>query len=240
LRRSKKNSKRGNHQPDHRKGISTPPPKVMCNIPNPLPIRQEATTEENKRYADEANDRGAHLRAAEKLNKITVGGIAITFIGLFFVGLSYQQSRRALELDQRAWIVPFEDSTETLDGGGTYFKVLFKNTGHTPGLRVHAWIGTTSDLKYISDQDPIGDGSEHGTILLAPEGHGNTSTADHPLTDTQIEEIRHGARVYIYGTIAYYDIFKNPHWTQFCTFPAPNLKAFGPCPKHNTTDDEKK
>jgi len=149
------------------------------------------------------------------------------------IELTHQQIR----LDQRAWVVPSETVADKASGG-TYFKVTFKNSGHTPALRTHAWIGTTPGLSKVPNADPIRKKDPVDSFALAPGGTGNTSTPT--FTDAEIEPIRHGARFYIYGTVAYADVFGKNHWSQFCFYPGLDLKGFGPCSKHNTTDDAPK
>lgn len=163
---------------------------------------------------------------------------------LFAIGyaiITYFQWRdvsKNFRTDERAWVVPSDAIDEKTSTGETYFKVTFKNSGHTPALRTHAWIGTTPDFNKIPDRDPIVIKGQIDSLVLAPEGTGNTSTP--PFPDEVIDSIRHGARLYIYGTVAYGDVFGKDHWSQFCFYPGFDMKGFGPCSKHNTTDDAPK
>ena len=148
------------------------------------------------------------------------------------------ESSKAFTVDERAWVAPITTdlrSEAAQNGPGTIFVVPFSNTGRTPALKVHAWINRTKAPQQITDTDPITD--KEG-ILLPPQGVGNTSTADIPILAGDVDMIKNnGLMLFVYGTIAYRDIFGKDHWTQFCFYPGPNLKSFGPCDKHNRTDD---
>jgi hypothetical protein len=173
----------------------------------------------------------------------TVKDLLETVAFIFAIGYAvvtffqWQDARRNFKTDERAWVLPLVPSAEKTDSGDTYFKIPFKNTGHTPALRVHAWIGTTPNFAAIPNTDPIATGNDVDSSVVAPDGIGNTSTMQTPFKDISLDPIRHGARLYIYGTIAYNDVFGIAHWSQFCVYPGMNLQSFGPCSKHNTTDD---
>jgi hypothetical protein len=161
----------------------------------------------------------------------------VTCAYIIFAGLQWKVMSRQLDLmhvDQRAWLAPVEVTSEPL-GSGTIFKVLFRNTGKTPGIDVSAWINRTTSLPQITALDPGSPNKVAG--LFAPNAVGNTSTSDVPIGAKDVEAIGKGLHVYIYGTIRYGDIFKKQHWTQFCYFPGPDLKSFGSCPIHNGCDD---
>lgn len=215
----------------------------MFKIPNPMPVQVQPTTEDNQRHAKEENYHGRQTELASSLNWITgiaavitlVGVIASLAIGIFNIS----SSRKALETDQRAWVMT-EPSVTEKNSGGTYFKVPFRNTGHTPALHTHAWINSTGDYSRIPERDPVGNSENVPNFVVGPNDTGNTSTFDNPLSDSDVQKIAAGARLYIYGTIAYDDVFGKSHWTQFCVYPGTDLKGFGPCAKHNTTDDEHK
>jgi hypothetical protein len=238
-----KRRKKGAHRSNGTKGNGSPPaPKEnhMLQIPNPLPIKHEETSTEKGQYTEQKTNRAAQLGQAKLLNWITAVGVGIAILTLIGLICSVQQSRHALEFNERAWILPTMPVVEQTETGETYFKIPFKNTGHTPALRTHAWIGTVGDFNKITTADPIGDADKTGNFVVPPDGTGNTSTIDDPIDKGFVDQIKNGATLYIYGTIAYVDIFGNSHWTQFCVYPGRDLKAFAPCSKHNTTDDEQK
>jgi hypothetical protein len=208
----------------------------MLQIPNPLTIRREETASDKEQYAEQKDNRAAQLRQAKALNWITAIGVGVAVFALCGLIYNVRQSRRAMEINERAWVVPTKATTEQNDKGDFSFKIPFTNTGRSPALLTHAWIGTTPNLSTIAKSDPIAAGDGHDSYVLAPDGVGNTSTAT--FTAESLEPIRHGAHLYIYGTIVYQDVFGKSHWTQFCFYPGEDLKGFGPCPKHNTTHDE--
>jgi hypothetical protein len=147
---------------------------------------------------------------------------------------------RSFKVDERAWVAPIITairSEPAKKGNGTIFVVPFSNTGKTFALHVHAWINRTANPNQVGDDrnDPAAP-----WILLAPGGVGNTSTADFPIAPSDVQSIKNGLRVYVYGTIWYRDIFRKDqrdHWTQFCIYPGPDLKSFGPCDRHNEADE---
>lgn len=178
---------------------------------------------------------------------VSIFTVLIFFAGVFYTIFAALQwctmresnriNREALVSVQRAWVIPFEVSPEALpsDPTKTIFKVVFRNTGHTPAPRTHAWIAGTSDLQSIPATNPV-EPSDAGAMLIGPDGIGNTSTQN-PYSPEAIRLIKSGVRLYLYGTIWYYDVFGKHHWTQFCYYPGTDLKGFGPCPIHNTCDD---
>lgn len=186
--------------------------------------------------------RGFHLHR-EKPKITDFGMVGLTLLvafAAFWSAWSFQKqltdSRNTFAVAQRAWVAPITTelrSESAQNGMGTVFVVPFSNTGKTPAFKVHAWVNWTTILGQITDADPIAD--KEG-MLLPPQGVGNISTP--PVLPADVERIKFGYRLYVYGTIKYRDIFGNDHWTQFCFYPGQDLKGFGPCDNnHNGTDD---
>ncbi len=147
-----------------------------------------------------------------------------------------RDSREASKLENRAWIAPITSKIHTEMGqSGIIFNVPFTNSGKTPALHVSAWIGAVGDFKDIGFGEPS---RGHADELLGLDQVGNTSTV--PFPSDVIQKIQSGATLYVFGTIWYDDIFGGKHWTQFCFYPGRDMKSFGPCGKHNGTDDNPK
>jgi len=202
-----------------------------------------STSKENDTIAKDKEDKSKCKNKINFPSWITAFcTVAIAIITGFYTHYASEQvaqmkvvvknANNQLRLEQRAWVAPFNISSEAI-GNKTIFKVLFKNTGKTPALNVTAWINRTDRLDQITSIDPYS--LEPGFILIQ-EGVGNTSTSDSPIEARDVEAIKHGLQIYVYGTIRYQDIFGEGHWTQFCYFVGPDLKAFGACKTHNSCD----
>ena len=122
-------------------------------ISQPFTIRLEATTDENQQYAEQRASRDAHLRAAQRLNKITIGSGLIAIVSLVILGISIWQSRTTFQMGQRAWILvnainlPITEDKRLVDFSTTSttpITFVVKNFGLSPGL--HFWSETTSQL----------------------------------------------------------------------------------------------
>ncbi len=196
----------------------------------------EAKVQQNKatKTADEIT-----ADATKWMMRFTFVLAAVGILTVIFLRCQLEEARGNDALASRAWIAPVSTalrSEASKVGDGTIFVVPYSNTGKTPAFNVNSWINRTDSLEKIGDMDPVG---SKANMLLAPDGIGNTSTADIPIAPTDVEHIKAGTlTVYIYGTISYEDVYGKAHWTQFCFYPGADLKSFGPCGKHNTTDDK--
>jgi hypothetical protein len=191
--------------------------------------------------AEEKTSQRKHEKR-ELINLRVQWGILVAVAG--YTLISYLQlidTKKAFIVGERAWVAPVSTglrSEPAKVGSGTIFVVPYTNTGKTLALHVRSWINRTDipHLQQITDSDPIGTGG--GYAILPPGSVDNTSTSGIPITESDVKGIKRGAiHVFIYGTISYDDIFGKSHWTQFCFYPGPDLNSFGPCDRHNRTDD---
>jgi hypothetical protein len=258
----RKHNKEKRYSAEREEAVAHPPANIVFNIPNPLPVRQEPSADDKQRYANEKTSRDEQLRTAQRLNKITAGGVALALISLLFVWFSYQQSRQTLELDQRAWLeyaktpdAPNSQRRTIQFQAGQPFsvQVLFKNTGKTPARNLVATVFLdTFGASEAVPLDHVGKSYTHETItagILTPNDefgpilvvrHG----ADHSVTlvtSEQVGALASGKFYFaIYGVISYDDIFGVHHWTNFCDWNGVGAGPFNTyqCTEYNDVDSD--
>lgn len=134
---------------------------------------------------------------------------------------AFDSATKQAEITQRPWIGiasvdPF--SLSPSDSFGLRFNVV--NTGRTPGLNVRTVIVLRS-LPVKERFSPIMGAVPAGTIQSAsailPNGTLFIETPRYPLAQAQIDAIKGGTIIlYVYGQIAYFDVFGADHITKFC------------------------
>jgi hypothetical protein len=183
---------------------------------------------ENKRRTDEQADRSAQIGAANSLNIITLIGTVGGLIGILFLYLNFRQSVKALEIDQRPWLIVTDLSYDEIPQPGKPLLVMVKlvNTGKTPAFESVIEVSTSLIPK---DREPEANTSAAGPIrfgMLAPSGiysplffvfRDPMTGANAPIPADKFEDLQSGTLVnFIYGKITYRDAFKSDHWTKFC------------------------
>ena len=229
-----------------------------CNIPNPLTVRVERSSGEGKRYAEEKEDRAtqismaqAQIRVGKVLNWITGAGTAVGLATLFFLYLSLRESRKALEVDQRAWISTFKvcgtvpgalssspEMCPDISSGSspTGANAFYKNTGKTPALRFRVFTSWAPKEVQIpdSDADPAGLSDSYPILIVAPNAVENS--APH-IPKGVVDGVNQGnSGGFVFGTIWYDDIFGKHHSIQFCAEIGPKFNFFPACSVHHDTD----
>jgi hypothetical protein len=158
-------------------------------------------------------------------------------------------SRRAMEIDQRAWVgtnvvgivnAPIEANKPIIVG------VNYLNTGKTPALEVDAFmnppelmVSSAAQFNFSKFNPPPGKGNS----VLFPGASNHLQEAvreiPHGVPQPLIEDIKNGATtISVYGTIRYHDIFsKEEHWTHFCLLYSAPKNGFVYCNTYNDTDD---
>lgn len=168
---------------------------------------------------------------------------------------SSKQSKASLDstienfhLDQRAWVGVSEISpAEYVEGGiKVYVKdgqkikgeVIIKNTGKTPAFKVRTLI----TLHYLKSGEKIVIDKKELTTLSASNrimhpgmtGYLQTSELPGVPNKADIENIvNRRFFVYITAFITYEDVFKRPHFTEYCAVLMPDLGSFGLCKTNN-------
>jgi hypothetical protein len=179
--------------------------------------------------------------------------ISVLVLVAYFVQACYM--RRAMRVDQRAWVsIPFPSSFPL---NGTTIPVITQiiNSGKTPAkgllVDVFASIFTKDDKPAVGDfsvghpherlhapgvvfpRDPVPVNISVGTYL--PEGGERATVPD----DALRQDIANGTRyILFFGRATYSDVFGVEHYTQFCTgsgsgIPSDTLKS---CLSYNDVD----
>lgn len=231
--------------------------KHTPHSPATVIVVQEALCQEHpdRRENDEmkATDQNPPPRNPPNwLERVTVF-IAVLALLAYFTQAYYM--RRAMRVDQRAWIsIPFPNSFP-LNGTSIPVVTQIINSGKTPakGLLVDIFVSvfnkgdkpTVGDFSIghphervhapgvVFPRDPVPVNVSVGTYL--PEGGKETTVPDEPLR----QDIAGGKRfILFYGRATYRDVFDIQHYTQFCTgsgfgTPSEVLKA---CLEYNDVD----
>lgn len=228
-----KKKKKHQQPPNHSERVSTPPQEPVIKIPNPLPVQIQSSTEQNQQYSDEKSNRDALLRAAQRLNRITIAGAVIAFGSLIILYLSIRQSRQTFEAGQRAWALIDVVNLETPLNitVASPLSLVLKNVGQSPALHVHSdgderLTGEHCKgyklIKPLTHTDmPLGPGQR---IMLPDFSMG-------PVKQSCLDELDAGTSTYeVSGTIYYEDIFKAAHKTIYCVLYDRKTKNVIGCP----------
>jgi hypothetical protein len=128
---------------------------------------------------------------------------------------------RQVTVEQRAWvgINAIRIRTEFRPEEPIRFEVRSENTGRTPALNVVIKKIVSSDPPNQETIDIPIDELEPTKIVISPGNKFSGLTKPVRLTETEIEAIKENrARIYIFGTIYYEDIFDRGHKTTYCAF----------------------
>ena len=140
---------------------------------------------------------------------IEVVGLLALVAYVIVAGWTFSEIKRQNRLDKQAWVMPFEfKKTINTTGDTTGANVFYKNTGKTPALNFHIFIGWAARDNLI----PSGDerGTQEPTFAIAPDGVGNSAAVIPPEVIQSVLQGNPGG--YIFGTIWYNDIFGGDHW----------------------------
>jgi hypothetical protein len=127
----------------------------------------------------------------------------------------------------------------TNDGGAPLAWVTARNDGQTPALH---FVITIAILKLPL---PLADNYEYPVRItfrqptLAPRGEDTTTYHGYGIDIAAIlpQLQTKTFAIYVYGTMTYQDVFKNPHFTNYCFFYSPPSVSPTDCDHHNDTDD---
>ncbi|OFV97019.1 MAG: hypothetical protein A3F68_03100 [Acidobacteria bacterium RIFCSPLOWO2_12_FULL_54_10] len=176
---------------------------------------------------------------------------AVLVVYYFQLGAMQQalkDSQKALQLEKRAWVGPTEATAGEFVAGKIFrTAVRIRNNGGSPAIDVEVaymlqnvpkgglpnfpniWERTAHEPRGKSVLQPT-DG-----IMVAP-----STENDGPLNTDTVDAILHGDYIsYIFGEVAYTDIFGDRHWTKWCYFYAPIRQTFSLCPFYNEVDKQK-
>jgi hypothetical protein len=197
-----------------------------------------------------------HMKDADHNQQRSRLGAASFFISVLILLVYFTQAyfmRKAMRVDQRAWVSVIVPTVFPLNGTSIPVVTQITNSGKTPAKDVQGDVVATVLNK--GEEPTLGDfsvGHPHNRLYAGVVFPG----APIPTTinvvrygpkvpenivpdDTLRQDIEHGNRFIIfYGRITYYDVFGIQHWTQFCTGSGTaildNLKQ---CIRYNDVDN---
>lgn len=168
-----------------------------------------------------------------------------------------RNSQHALEVTERAWVnVKPEFSSDTSPTVTGTLEIT--NSGKTPALHIEV----NALIEVVPNGQEPHFGGEAGVLqhlkvttgALSPNSPADSPAdlpitrrkdgQEYPLTDAEITDLKEGRTwIAIHGRTTYKDVFKVPHWTQFCvwhgyaTDPNAKLSAFS-CTEYNSVDEQ--
>jgi hypothetical protein len=151
---------------------------------------------------------------------------------------AFDSTVEQFHLEQRAWVGPVAIIQPVFKDTDSFsISILISNSGKTPALKFgsrYSWniILKTGVFQATFDR-PQGIPSS-GTIL--PNGELTLVSSPYPLRKQSLDYVTSGkALLYVYGELAYDDVFNKTHHTHFCTFYDQTLKP-GVCNTYNDVD----
>lgn len=177
-----------------------------------------------------------------KWYKTSQGWISVLKVASMVAGIAYalvtfyqwRDLRHNFVVDSRAWVMPFEyKRTTDFSGNVVGANLFYKNTGKTPALDLHIFVGWAPGDSLIPNRDVPSDNSPK--FALAPNGVGNS--APNIPTDVVKGVMNGNPGGFIFGTIWYKDVFGHAHWNQYCTGIGPHFDYFTACTIHKETSE---
>lgn len=167
-----------------------------------------------------------------------------------FTGMQWREMRRALLVDQRAWVSVVGPPNFPLDSASIPASIQITNTGKTPGKQLDADVIATALKKGEEPSFDFGKGHPHDRIhagAIFPNTPFNITVpvvrygpqAKQTIVPTAEfrQELANGESFIIfYGRISYVDIFGTAHWTSFCTWSGSAVGNLKKCVSYNDVD----
>ena len=190
--------------------------------------------------------------------------VAILTAAIYFLQLRSMQdsvdlSRRAMKIDQRAWLSPDVQNTFSLDGPDIPANIYISNTGRTPATHIigHV-IGTTFTKGEHPAFDEYGIGHPHTNIYTGAIYPGqkplqvplkivlySNNAGEQPRSIIPTPELARQIQnketfVILFGEVRYCDVFGVQHWVKFCngSGDALGLDGIKECIYYNRTDND--
>ncbi len=146
-------------------------------------------------------------------------------------------------IDQRAWMASSGVKPHWNGDDPDDFEISIINTGKTPALGCVVVTGTCEFLKDVNnffDHPRIANPESQAYGMISPGN--NVRSGAGPIFPDVIKRVRdgsNGGNFYVCGWIAYSDIYKVKHRTEFCygASPKSNFSIFSMQGKHNRTID---
>jgi hypothetical protein len=171
------------------------------------------------------------------------GVLALTgIVGNYLAVKAVRDAREATRTDQRAWVGVTEAGAGTLAPDTQLdLAVIVANSGKTPALKVVSRAGwrVQGTTEPVDCPRMLAELTQEAFGVIQPGARRNvTPRLPLSLTAGQVDGIRHGSMAfYLYGLLAYEDIFKEMHETSFCLrLTTTSPMNFGSCDTFNTAD----
>jgi hypothetical protein len=133
-------------------------------------------------------------------------------------------------MDERAWVfVSFPNNALNISITNSFVEVIIKNIGKTPAFITSDYANVTNNI--FQSHDPIGN---KAGFMITPNQECSLII---PITPYGVAGILSNAKVYVFGTVYYSDIFTSNHWSQFCFSFANNGVTMKTENAHSSCDD---
>jgi hypothetical protein len=179
-------------------------------------------------------------RTWSRADKIQAGLLAFTALAFLLNAGLWYTTQQNFRVDRRAWVGAVRALQPTITTGqGATMGAVLTNSGSTPALEMYTQVAMRTVPRGREPDFDLPTLPGRGTRIVLQPGMDLTIpvTATAPLTEQEIDVLRSGeAVIYMYGTIAYQDIFSVGHRTDFCFDVRSDLKTVSGCPFHNTAD----
>ncbi len=155
---------------------------------------------------------------------------------------SINLARESFRLDMRAWVGPKYYNLKVFQAGKPItVEVGFTNTGKTPARNFSAFVVIHPSEKHLSEGEMVKIFSQYGklqqksdVVFRSEEKSITVSTSD-IANDQTVEMVKSKQLfIYVFGELAYDDVFNNRHSTKFCGYyPSAKDRSFNICRDHN-------
>jgi len=214
--------------------------KTLYAVADNAPNKQKdptADASENKNYPSSVTYRVETAPQTE--GRWFKGYVLATFvIALFNLGTIafVWQQLSVMRLEQRAWVFIGPPHLETISDK-VEIKIRIGNAGRTPAKAVVRFIDIAwaerGSMPIFNFTEPTG-----ANAVVFP-GRSVYAYTEKPCPNDIHLKINSGEFfIWVYGTIAYKDVFKRKHWTKFCfILDTVSKQRFRAHTEHNETDD---
>jgi hypothetical protein len=187
--------------------------------------RADASLEESRRLNTLTADMVAEARRQAEASRQQSARDAAASLEL--ARKSLEESKRALEVSQRAWLGFYSATNYTPEPGVRgIVHVTIGNSGRLPATAAKIWMNSQTkryDEPGLEPEEPSGIIS----LAVIHPGYPQTSPIEiYPLSSDQIEAVKKGVLIiYIVGVVSYDDGFGRNRRTLFCIYHQPGDKA---------------
>lgn len=196
--------------------------------------------------------KGRIARGEKYMIGLTFAMVVVAALQSFMTREQIQDARRALELEQRAWIGVKDVSGEPVAGKPMLATVTVHNSGSTPAREItvqyFAVLGVGKEYPPTPTFNPSADrNTERRSVAVAPPGMSFSVIAPVRgigpdegvviMNESLVTAIAQDQfRIYVYGRVMYKDVFDSAHWLDFCYLYVGSQRGYAQCREHNDFD----